>query len=127
MLDLPALREVIWIGPNGPTSGSTLLHRSAQCIKASPGLLLDWDKRSRTLDIKSNYERRSDIFTPDDASMVILSIRNLENLSGLMKQVARLLNESSSVRFETNSKRAAKRARKFFKRSRGVFEFHISY
>lgn len=131
MLDLPPLRKVRWIGEDILTFGwvPPLLQLSARCIKASPELVIICKSSGSIWTLNITSKRWTNTPVEEDAvepcTSVDLRIRT-GNVSGLVKQVAMLLNDCNAVLFETNSKDAAKSARKQFSRSGAFFEVNLS-
>ncbi|KIO30417.1 hypothetical protein M407DRAFT_20482 [Tulasnella calospora MUT 4182] len=131
MFNLPSLKNVVWMAvdprdwPLEP--GPALLRMSAQCIKASPEIVISGLRWSWSLNITSkkwtNTPIRRDAVEP--CNSVNLSIRT-KHVLRLMRQLAALLNGSHSVLFETDSKNSARRVRKLFLRSGVFFQFSIS-
>ncbi|KAG8961308.1 hypothetical protein FRC00_012616, partial [Tulasnella sp. 408] len=95
MLDLPSLKKVLWNGVDDVTfaSGPPLLRTGAQCITASPELVVTWDRRSRIMSIVSNKWTGTSMLqdTVEARNSVNLSIET-SSISGLIEQVAKLLN-----------------------------------
>ncbi|KAG9048407.1 hypothetical protein FS837_012921 [Tulasnella sp. UAMH 9824] len=131
MLDLPAPREVRWIGANDSmfASGPPLLRMSAQCIKASQELVIRCTRQRQDwiLSITSNRWTKTPVREDvvDPSKSVDLSIKT-RNLFGLLWQVAPLLNNLNSVLFETDSERAANRAKKLFSYFDVFFVAHVA-
>ncbi|KIO30411.1 hypothetical protein M407DRAFT_20478 [Tulasnella calospora MUT 4182] len=125
MLDVPSLTKVLWNCADGwaLALGPLLLRRSAQCVKASPEIVINWYKKNHTLHIRSKM--RDEWSKPQDTiescKSVDLSIQT-SNGFRLIKQVGRLLSNTSSILFETDSKRAAKRVRRLALRSNALIE-----
>lgn len=125
MLDIPSLTKVTWSCADGwgHMLGPLLLRRSAQCAKASPEIVINWHKEDQTLYIKSkmgsSWTKPQDVVEP--CKSVDLSIQT-RNGFRLIKQLARLLNNTNSILFETDSKRAAKRVRRLTWRSNALIK-----
>lgn len=129
MLTVPSLKKVLWTGADDVTfaSGPALLRMAAQCIKASPELVITWDRRSRMMSIVSEKcTSTSEQQVPVEAcNLVNLSIET-SNISGLIEQVAKQLNSSNSILLTTNSKHEVKRFRELLLHSGALFEVNLS-
>lgn len=117
MLETPVLEDVVWTDLHGLESGYNLLRWSSMGIKTFPELVVRWYSWVQTLEIKSRGWKKTS--TPQLLSRrpVELSIRNIQNPSELIEELAKLLTKSNSVVLETDSTEVATRARRAFEHS----------